>query len=79
MNRRLEAREQILNMGEVTELYNDHSDVEVKDKKEERKIQDFWPNDKINHNGINTKIFIGCPPGTSNNIRGRGQVQFCIG
>lgn len=52
MNRRLEAREQILNMGEVTEIHNDHSDVKVKDKKGERKIQDFWPNDKINHNGI---------------------------
>lgn len=35
------SKGQILNMGDVTEIYNDHSDVEVKDKKEERKISRF--------------------------------------
>lgn len=28
-------------MGDVTEIYTDHADVEVKDKKEERKISRF--------------------------------------
>lgn len=39
-----------------------------KSRKKREKFLDFWSNDKINHNGINTKKFIGCPPSTSNSI-----------
>lgn len=39
-----------------------------KTRKKREKFLDFWPNDKINYNGINTKKFIGCPPSTSNSV-----------